>query len=289
VLVRNAPGAWVRDADWDEYHIAIEAYGRQVEVSTVVLIDATGARVEPSRDRSRLVDDTRELFKRYQLSGEVARSKDGGGLLLGSAGVVATGYGVGMAMAPMVTFSNMAAMVIVPAAIIGVGAVMGGAAVYRIVDNSRVDDELKRRTSTLPVVAAPSEKLGVVLHYAITPLPRRIEMAYRVDGADHHIAIDTRDALETVHQEPPLVALSSQPADFPIFALRHTEVRRGYVKAKLTVGPSGRVTDVKVLESEPDHVFDRAAVKAWYDWRFSEARFQGERYVEDTMDFNWKY
>src|SRR5205085_11484439 len=40
VLIRNAPGAWVRDADWDEYRIVIETAGRPVEVNEVVLVDA---------------------------------------------------------------------------------------------------------------------------------------------------------------------------------------------------------------------------------------------------------
>jgi len=183
----------------------------------------------------------------------------------------------------------MAAMVMVPVAIIGVGAAMGGAALHRIVDNSRIDDELKRRASTLPTMAAASGKSSLTLHYPITPLPRRIEMAYRVGGADHRIEIDTQKALETLHREPPLVALRSEPADFPNLGPRNRYVKEGYVKAKLTVGPNGRVSDVKILESGPDHLFDRLAMKTWYTWRFNEARFLGERYVEDTMQFNRKY
>lgn len=57
------------------------------------------------------------------------------------------------------------------------------------------------------------------------------------------------------------------PPEFPAEAVRKN-INAGSVKAKLSIGPDGKVTDVEILESEPKRVFDRVSIEALKEWRF---------------------
>lgn len=50
----------------------------------------------------------------------------------------------------------------------------------------------------------------------------------------------------------------------------------GHVLLSLLIGPTGRVEQVRVLESQPAGVFDDAAVAGVQQWRFEPASYRGE-------------
>lgn len=50
----------------------------------------------------------------------------------------------------------------------------------------------------------------------------------------------------------------------------------GYVMLSLLIGPTGRVEQVRVLESSPQGIFDDAAVAGVQGWRFEPASYRGE-------------
>jgi protein TonB len=50
----------------------------------------------------------------------------------------------------------------------------------------------------------------------------------------------------------------------------------GAVTLSIQVDAQGRVTDVRVLKSEPAGTFDDAAVRAVRGWRFQPATYQGQ-------------
>ena len=69
------------------------------------------------------------------------------------------------------------------------------------------------------------------------------------------------------------VPLSRQPPQYPYQAVRRgTE---GWVRVSFEVTRTGTVEDVVVLESDPPGVFDRAAIKAVYRWRFKPRMVNG--------------
>ncbi|NJK88771.1 MAG: energy transducer TonB [Myxococcales bacterium] len=49
----------------------------------------------------------------------------------------------------------------------------------------------------------------------------------------------------------------------------------GYVTIEFTIGPSGSVEDMKVLDSQPPGQFDRAALKALSRWRYDPKLVDG--------------
>jgi protein TonB len=65
---------------------------------------------------------------------------------------------------------------------------------------------------------------------------------------------------------PPKV-LKKVPPEFPAAATKKG-VTSGSVKAKLTIGADGKVTDVEILEAAPPKLFDKAVIEALMEWRF---------------------
>jgi periplasmic protein TonB len=69
------------------------------------------------------------------------------------------------------------------------------------------------------------------------------------------------------------VPISRQPPQYPYQAARRgTE---GWVRVSFQVTETGTVEDVIVLESDPPGVFDRAAIKAVFRWRFKPRTVNG--------------
>lgn len=62
----------------------------------------------------------------------------------------------------------------------------------------------------------------------------------------------------------------------------------GEVKAEFTIDTQGRTTDIRIVESEPEAVFDRAAIEAIEQWRFTPACREGapaDREAIQTIEF----
>ncbi|MDM4767250.1 energy transducer TonB [Pelomonas sp. SE-A7] len=57
------------------------------------------------------------------------------------------------------------------------------------------------------------------------------------------------------------------PPEFPREAAQKG-IANGSVKAELTIGADGTVTDVKILEAEPKRVFDKAVIAALKEWKY---------------------
>ncbi|SIS70668.1 outer membrane transport energization protein TonB [Thalassolituus maritimus] len=64
------------------------------------------------------------------------------------------------------------------------------------------------------------------------------------------------------------------PAVYPARAkMRNIE---GSVTARLTIRPDGTVSDVEIIQAEPQGVFEREAMRAMYRYRFSPKMVNGE-------------
>ncbi|WP_243039119.1 energy transducer TonB [Dyella sedimenti] len=60
---------------------------------------------------------------------------------------------------------------------------------------------------------------------------------------------------------------------YPTAAVRSNQ--EGWVEVSFTITPEGNVDDVKVIDAEPRHVFDRAAVEAVSRWKYDPATKDG--------------
>lgn len=57
------------------------------------------------------------------------------------------------------------------------------------------------------------------------------------------------------------------PPEFPSEAMRKN-ITAGTVRAKLTIGPDGKVLEVEILEADPKRIFDKVSIEALKEWRF---------------------
>ena len=63
----------------------------------------------------------------------------------------------------------------------------------------------------------------------------------------------------------------------------------GYVRINLLIGVDGRIEQVKLLESEPQGVFDQVAMHSIKAWKFAPAEYQGKQvrvWAQQTIRFD---
>ena len=99
------------------------------------------------------------------------------------------------------------------------------------------------------------------------------------------IAEDTVMTEETVDNKPQVTYRA--PIAYPEVALKNGI--QGYVVVHLLIGKDGAIKMVKVIDSEPQGIFDQAVLNGIYDWRFSPARYKGEPvpvWVKQKVTFN---
>jgi protein TonB len=72
-----------------------------------------------------------------------------------------------------------------------------------------------------------------------------------------------------------IVPISRVSPEYPREA-RRKNIDSGRVIARLNIDEKGNVTDVKIVESSPPRVFDRAVIDALLQWKFQA---DGEKYV----------
>jgi hypothetical protein len=211
VVVRNGPAAWANDAVWDEYRLRLRSLsGRDLRLVSVSLFDAFGVGVASSSNAGDLFEASRRVHERY-------RAQQGTPLL-------AVGYGCFGGPSG----KQFALQMRLHPAELGHGT------------GRAVDEELKSRQTRLPV-AIGSTDTAVNVFFPIVPRPSAIALVYADGAAEHRIAL-TGDALAFLHR---LIDHRPEPT-FPVEAIRRG-FNKGYVKAELSIGQDGAVTDVKIL------------------------------------------
>jgi len=195
VIVRDGPGTWARNADWDEYMIGIRnVNGESLQVSNVIVVDSLGTEIEPRYDRKSLVKGTRKAKRRYKGEGLKVKAGLSGTVLLGASAVTAASLsGAGTAA---VAGGGAAAGAVAVVALIPVLAV-GGA--LRGINNIKVDIQIESRQALLPVVLPEDEEKNLILFFPLSPSPQRIEISYVDNGVNYTLILDTQAALDGLH------------------------------------------------------------------------------------------
>ena len=70
VVVRDGPGTWAKNADWDEYWISVSNVSENdIELTGISILDSQGVQLKSSRKRSELVQSSAKNVERYTESG----------------------------------------------------------------------------------------------------------------------------------------------------------------------------------------------------------------------------
>jgi hypothetical protein len=195
VIFRDGPGTWARNVDWDEYMIRVGNQGDDsLQITSIVVVDSLGTRIEPRQDRKQLVKGSKETKRRYKGEGLKVKAGLSGGVLLG-AGVFAatTSSGLGAAAMAGGGAAAGAAAVVVLVPVLAIGGIARG------MNNRKVNDQIEARQALLPVVLREEEEKVLHIFFPLSPSPQQLELTYLDSGGDHTLVVDTRSALEGLH------------------------------------------------------------------------------------------
>ncbi len=196
IIVRDGPGTWAKNVDWDEYIIQVQNRGNgSLEITDIAVLDSLGAQIGPGESRKQLVKGTRETKRRYKGEGLTVNAGAGATTLMMTGAVTyATAMSVGSAA--MLGSSAMAGAAVTGLALAPVLAVGG---VFRAVNNSKVGNQIESRQTLLPIPLHDDREKGLHVFFPLTPSPRQIEVTYIDALGTHTLIVDTQAALDGLH------------------------------------------------------------------------------------------
>jgi TonB family protein len=183
------------------------------------------------------------------------------------------------------------------AAITGNAALLNPApAVAPVVVPASVDSAPARASATVEsatvVQLPPRPRIGVAsvafapprvtnIRERLSPLPSVPEPAAVAEPSNTSVvapaAVATAEPLRSAAVAMPIALQRVQP-DYP--AREKIRGVTGKVELQFGLAADGSVSDVSVLESTPEHVFDRTAIAALKQWRFATPVDTGQRYTQ---------
>ena len=204
VIVRDGPGAWARNADWDEYLLRVRnRSGQSIEITGLTVVDSLNTEVLPETQRKQLVKGSKKTARRYKQSGIKVRAGRGAGtLLLAGAAVTAVGAGA----ATVAAFGNLlggasavggAAATASGLLVLGPAIVVGGA--VRGVNNSKVNSQIELRQTVLPFEILTEQEHRLSVFFPLAPSPKRLELTYTDTSGEHRLTLNTETALKGLH------------------------------------------------------------------------------------------
>lgn len=205
VIVRDGPGTWAKNADWDEYLIrVVNVSPGTVRITGIAVFDSQGNRIDPGANRKQLVKGSKQTARRYKDSGiKIKAGAGGAGLAWTSAAMTVGGAGLAMGLAPSVVLSGgggAAAGAAGGAAIAVLGApLIGIYGIVRAVRNGQVNSEIERRQTRFPTVVAATQVQSLDIFFALAPSPSHVEISYADAQGEHRLDLDTRKSLAGLH------------------------------------------------------------------------------------------
>jgi hypothetical protein len=208
VIVRDGPGTWARNADWDEYQLRVSNQSDQpITITEVFVVDSLNTRIESQSRRKSLVKGSKKTARRYKKSGIKVKAGSGAGTML-VAGAAVTVVGVGAASAAATgailsgsTTAGSAGAVAGGLLLLGPALAVGG--IVRGVNNGAVNNRIEERQIVLPLEVSISEELSLNVFFPIAPSPGAIELSFTDATGEHSLVIDTSATLDGLHIATP--------------------------------------------------------------------------------------
>ena len=201
VIVRDGPGTWAKNVDWDEYLIRVQNLSDDsIRVTNITVLDSVGTLIETRETRKQLVKGTKKTKRRYKGEGLKVKAGASTGTLVAAGAVTAAAtaaavssisFGLGAAGSGAAVGVATAGIILLPVLAVG--------GVFRGVNNSKVDKQIKSRQTLLPVVLQEEEEKSLDIFFPLTQSPRKIEVTYADSQGAHTLIIDTRKVLDGLH------------------------------------------------------------------------------------------
>ncbi len=209
VIVRDGPGTWARNADWDEYLLRVSNHSdRTLTILDITVVDSLQTRIESLPGRKQLVKGSKKTAKRYRNSGMKVKAGRGAGTLI-VAGTAATAVGVASASAAaygslMAGGGSIGAAGTAMTGLVLLGPAIAVGGIARGINNSAVNSEIEERQTSLPMDVAPGQETSLDLFFPVAPSPVMIEVVYADDsGRRYSLNVDTSTVLPGLHLDEP--------------------------------------------------------------------------------------
>ncbi len=200
VIVRDGPGTWARNANWDEYLLRVSNQSDQpIQVTELVVVDSLNTRIESQAGRKQLVKGSKKTTRRYKESGIEIHAGSGTRTMV-VVGAAAGGAVAGAAMGSGAAFVGAGAGAAVGAALVLAPALAVGG-IVRGVNNSAVNTQIEQRQTIMPLEVPAGDELVLDVFFPLAPSPGTVELDYSDTAGEHVIVIDTSAALNGLHIE----------------------------------------------------------------------------------------
>lgn len=134
-----------------------------------------------------------------------------------------------------------------------------------------------------PVAAAPTPAPVAAIPVKTAPAPAPVVAQPAASAPASNVVASAAPTARPAAPAPStaVTVLSREQPDFPREAVR-AGVESGTVRARLTIGPAGDVTNVAIVQAQPARVFDRAVQVALARWKFNPGA-EGRTYDTEVL------
>lgn len=205
VIVRAGPGTWAKNADWDEYLLRFKNLtDSPMQITNVWVYDSLGTQINRQLDRRALVKGTKGTKRRYRDSDIKVKAGMGTGKMLAAgAAVGVVGYGLAVgAAAPSFGAGAAGGGAGAAGAVLLAAPVIAFLGIKKGVNNSKVNSEIIRRQTVLPLALPSSDEVSAKLFFPLSPSPTHVVVIYTDTEGGYRLVIDTQEALDGLHLVP---------------------------------------------------------------------------------------
>ena len=206
VIIRDGPGTWAKNADWDEYLVNVVNESREmIQIIDVTIVDSLGVRQATNADYRELVNESKETTKRYKDSNLTVKAGIGAGTIMAVGGATMLGASAGATVASISGFWSMTGPTVAAGPAIAVGGLVVlvpavvGIGIVRSNNRNKVTREIRKRHTLLPVTINSHEDLLLDIFYPLAPSPTQLEITYMVVGVKETLVVNTSEALNGLH------------------------------------------------------------------------------------------
>jgi len=204
VIVRDGPGTWTKNADWDEYLFRVHnTSDDEISIESVVIYDSLETMITSDSSRKKLFKGSKKAAKRYKDEGLKVKAGLGGAELVVIGGTsLASGAALGTAVL-FSTGSTAAAVGVVAVGAIVAAPVIVFGGILRGVNNNKVANEIENRQTDLPLALSAGDATTLDVFFPLSPSPTRIEISYSDADGQHLLTINTAETLDGLHLRVP--------------------------------------------------------------------------------------
>lgn len=202
ILVKNQANSWAKDAKWDEYIFqVINLSSTSMYIKEIVVYDALGDKIHSLQTRKELKVATSSQKSKFKNNGFSIKWGAGSTVLLTESilgTVVGTGIAAGLAGTGAITTSA-GTLTVAGGAIFFAVPAIAISGIVKLMNNKKIDKQLKNRQSHLPKLIESRQQTHLDLFYPSIPGPKKIAVYYTLNNQKKKLTLDLNARFDKLH------------------------------------------------------------------------------------------